>query len=150
MALFVVGVIAGVAVIPALLDPYSLYGRMVTELLTPLYSGVNNLLVKALGDGNYTFVEADVWMKSGISFALALLTLLVIGYLAWRNGRTYCNTICPVGTLLGYLSKLSFLKIQIDPSSCIQCGRCVRACKASCIDVKNQAIDYSRCVSCFN
>ncbi len=149
-ALFVVGIIAGVAVIPALLDPYSLYGRMVTELLSPLYSGVNNLLVKALGDGNYTFVEADVWMKSGISFMLALLTLLVIGYLAWRNGRTYCNTICPVGTLLGYLSKLSFLKIQIDPSSCIQCGRCVRACKASCIDVKNHAIDYSRCVSCFN
>lgn len=150
LAIFAVGIIAGIAVIPALLDPYSLYGRMVTELLSPLYNGVNNLFVKVSGEGSYTFVEADIWMKSGISFALALLTLLVIGYLAWRNGRTYCNTICPVGTLLGYLSKLSFLKIQIDPSTCTQCGRCVRACKASCIDVKNHAIDYSRCVSCFN
>ncbi len=150
LAIFIIGVIAGIGVIPALLDPYSLYGRMATELLSPLYSGLNNLLVKALGDGSYTFVEADIWMKSGISFALALLTLLVIGYLAWRSGRTYCNTICPVGTLLGYLSKLSFLKIQINPSSCIQCGRCVRDCKASCIDMKHHAIDYSRCVSCFN
>ena len=150
LVIFIIGVIAGIAVIPALLDPYSLYGRMVTELLSPLYNGVNNLLVKASGDRSYTFVTADIWMKSGISFALALLMLLVIGYLAWRNGRTYCNTICPVGTLLGYLSKLSFLKIQIDPSTCNQCGRCVRACKASCVDVRNHTVDYSRCVSCFN
>lgn len=150
LVIFVIGVIAGIGIIPALLDPYSMYGRMVTELLSPLYNGINNLMAKALGDGNYTFVEADIWMKSGVSFALALLTLLVIGYLAWRSGRTYCNTICPVGTLLGYLSKLSFLKIQINPSSCIQCGRCVRDCKASCIDMKHHAVDYSRCVSCFN
>lgn len=150
LVLFVIGVIAGIGIIPALLDPYSLYGRMVAELLSPLYSGVNNLFVKALGDGSYMFVDADIWMKSGVSFALALLTLFIIGYLAWRSGRTYCNTICPVGTLLGYLSKLSFLKIQIDPSGCIQCGRCVRDCKASCIDMKNHTIDYSRCVSCFN
>ncbi|MGI6572368.1 MAG: 4Fe-4S binding protein [Fermentimonas sp.] len=150
LTIFVIGLIAGIGVIPALLEPYSLYGRMVTELLSPLYSGVNNLFVKALGDGSYTFVDVDIWMKSGISFALALLTLLVIGYLAWRSGRTYCNTICPVGTLLGYLSKLSFLKIHIDPSTCTQCGRCVRTCKASCLDVKNHIVDYSRCVSCFN
>ncbi len=150
LVIFVIGVIAGIGVIPALLDPYSMYGRMVTELLSPLYNGINNLMAKALGDGNYTFEEADIWMKSGVSFALALLTLLVIGYLAWRSGRTYCNTICPVGTLLGYLSKLSFLKIQINPSNCIQCGRCVRDCKASCIDMKHHAVDYSRCVSCFN
>lgn len=150
LVLFVIGIIAGIGVIPALLDPYSMYGRMVAELLSPLYNGINNLIVKALGDGSYTFVETDIWMKSGVSFALALLTLLVIGYLAWRSGRTYCNTICPVGTLLGYLSKLSFLKIQIDPSTCIQCGRCVRDCKASCIDMKQHTIDYSRCVSCFN
>ncbi len=150
LVIFVIGVIAGIGIIPALLDPYSMYGRMVAELLSPLYNGINNLMAKALGDGNYTFVEADIWMKSGVSFALALLTLLVIGYLAWRSGRTYCNTICPVGTLLGYLSKLSFLKIQINPSSCIQCGRCVRDCKASCIDMKHHAVDYSRCASCFN
>lgn len=150
LAVFIIGIVAGIGIIPALLDPYSAYGRMVTELLAPIYNGANNQFAKALGEGSYTFAETDIWMKSGVSFALAILTLLIIGYLAWRSGRTYCNTFCPVGTILGYLSKLSFLKIQIDSSSCTKCGRCARDCKASCIDFKNHTVDYSRCVSCFN
>lgn len=150
LGIFVVATIVGIAVIPALLDPYAAYGRMVTELLAPIYGGINNLFVKALGESNYTFSSVDVWMKAGVTFGLAILTFLIIGYLAWRNGRTYCNTICPVGTILGYLSKFSFLKIQIDSSSCTKCGRCTRECKASCIDFKNHTVDYTRCVACFD
>src|SRR5690554_5339399 len=81
---------------------------------------------------------------------LASLSLLIIGLLAWRNGRTYCNTFCPVGTILGYISKFSIFKLQIDKTSCTTCGRCARDCKASCIDFKNHTIDYTRCVTCFN
>ncbi len=150
LGIFIVGIIAGIAIIPALLDPYAAYGRMVAELLAPVYNGVNNLFVNALGDSNYTFSTTEVWMKAGVSFGLAILTLFIIGYLAWRNGRTYCNTICPVGTIIGYLSKFSFLKIQIDPATCTKCGRCTRDCKASCIDFKNHMVDHSRCVACFD
>lgn len=74
----------------------------------------------------------------------------IIGYLAWRNGRTYCNTICPVGTLLGFLSEYSLFKPVFDQEKCNKCGLCARNCKAACIDAKNQQIDYSRCVSCMN
>lgn len=150
LSIFTVAVIAGIGMITALLDPYAAYGRMVTELLAPVYNGINNLFVSTLGDQNYTFSTVDVWMKAGVSFGLAILTMLVIGYLAWRNGRTYCNTICPVGTFLGYLSKFSFLKIQIDPATCTKCGRCTRDCKASCIDFKNHTVDHTRCVACFD
>ena len=89
-------------------------------------------------------------MKGLFSFILAVLTLLIVGYLAWRSGRTYCNTFCPVGTILGYLSKFSLLKIRIDPNTCTTCGRCTRDCKASCIDFKNHTVDYTRCVACYN
>lgn len=151
LAVFIVGIVAGIAAIPAILDPYGAYGRMVSELASPLYVGVNNLFAGiAERTESYAFYPREIWMKGLFSFVLALVTLLAIGYLAWRNGRTYCNTICPVGTILGYVSKFSLLKLQIDESSCTKCGRCARDCKAACIDFKNHDIDYTRCVTCFD
>ena len=83
-------------------------------------------------------------------FAVAALTFVILFVLAWRNGRTYCNTICPVGTVLGFLSRFSLLKINIDSEKCNACGLCSRRCKAACIDGKNHTVDYSRCVACFD
>lgn len=39
-------------------------------------------------------------MKSLPTFLVAAVTFVTLIVLAWRNGRTYCNTICPVGTVL--------------------------------------------------
>lgn len=70
--------------------------------------------------------------------------------MAWLGGRTYCNTVCPVGTILGYISKFALLRPEINTDTCNNCGRCARNCKASCIDPKAHKIDYTRCVACFD
>lgn len=75
---------------------------------------------------------------------------LTLAVLAWRNGRTYCNTVCPVGTVLGLLSRFSLFRITIDESKCNRCGLCSRKCKAACINGKEHRIDYSRCVTCMD
>ncbi len=134
-----------------LLDPYGAYGRMVTNLFRPGYLAGNNLLETIFTSfGNYTFYKVSIYTISVSSTIIALITLLVIGYLAWRGGRTYCNTICPVGTTLGFLSKYSLFRVQFVDEKCNMCGLCAMKCKASCIDSKNKQIDYSRCVTCFN
>lgn len=89
-------------------------------------------------------------MKSLPTLIIAAVTLVMIVVLAWRGGRTYCNTICPVGTVLGFLSKFSLLKPVIDTGKCNNCGLCARNCKASCINSKEHKIDYSRCVACMD
>lgn len=89
-------------------------------------------------------------MKGLSVLGVALLTFVVLSVLAWRNGRTYCNTICPVGTLLGFLSRYAWLKPVVDTSKCVNCNLCERNCKASCIHIKEHKIDYSRCVACMN
>lgn len=133
-----------------LLDPYSAYGRVATHLLKPVYAAANNLLELIFTHfGIYTFYKVEVAVLSIFSFAIALATFFAIGFLAWRHGRSFCNTICPVGTLLGFLSRFSIFKIRVNAEKCNGCALCSRSCKASCID-KNQAIDHSRCVSCFN
>ena len=151
LALFVAAIAAGIGSVVALLAPYSSYGRIAQNLLSPLYKWGNNLLAfVAEKVDSYAFYSTDVVIASLSTFAVAAVTLVVIGYLAWRSGRTYCNTICPVGTILGEISRFSLLKPVIDTEKCINCGKCARNCKASCIDAKNHTIDYTRCVVCMD
>ncbi|MBP3470652.1 MAG: 4Fe-4S binding protein [Paraprevotella sp.] len=151
LAVAVVAFVLGLNSVVALLAPYSAYGRIAQNLLSPLWLWGNNLLADlAERADSYAFYSVDVWVRSGVTFAIALLTLLIIGVLAWRNGRTYCNTICPVGTVLGCLAKYSLLKPVIDTTKCNSCGLCARNCKAACIDIKNHRIDYTRCVDCMD
>lgn len=134
-----------------LLDPYGAYGRIVTHLFRPAYLAGNNLLeIIFTSFNNFTFYKVSIYTLSIFSLVISLITLLIIGYLAWRNGRTWCNTICPVGTTLGFLSKYSFFRIRFVDEKCNMCGLCAMKCKAACIDSKNKQVDYSRCVTCFN
>ena len=151
LGVLVVALVAGFGSIAALIAPYSAYGRIASNLLAPVYQWGNNLLAAwAESADSYAFYNVDVWLKGGITLVVAIVTLVALFVLAFKNGRTYCNTICPVGTVLGFLSRFSYLKPVIDTSKCNGCGLCARNCKASCIDSKNHAIDYSRCVVCLD
>ena len=151
LAVFLIALIAGIGSLVALLAPYSSYGRIANNLFAPIYQWGNNLLAYfAERADSYAFYETTVWIKSLPTFIIALLTFIIIAVLAWRNGRTYCNTICPVGTVLGFLSRFALFRPAIDSSKCKDCSLCARQCKAVCIDFKNHQIDYSRCVACMD
>lgn len=151
LVLFVIALVAGLNALVALLAPYSAYGRMVQSLLAPVWQWGNNLLAWiAERQDSYAFVTKDVWLKSLPTLIVAAVTFVVVVVLAWRNGRTYCNTICPVGTTLSFFSRFAMFRPAIDKSKCKSCHACERKCKAACIDVDNHKIDYSRCVDCFD
>ncbi len=149
--MFAAALIAGIAPIVALLAPYSSFGRIASNLFAPLWQWGNNLLAYfAERMDSYAFYETEVWIKSMPTFVIAVATLIIIFVLARRGGRTYCNTVCPVGTILGVLAKYSLFKPVIDTSKCNGCGLCARNCKASCINAQAHAVDYSRCVACMD
>ena len=151
LGLFLIAFILGAHSFIALIAPYSAYGRIASNLIAPIYQWGNNLLAWiAERAGSYAFYSTEVWVKSVSTLAISALTLLLIGILAWKNGRTWCNTICPVGTILGFFSKRSIMAPVIDTEKCRNCGLCGKQCKASCIDTKEHKIDYSRCVSCMD
>ena len=149
LAIFIVALVAGVGTIVQLLAPYSAFGRIATNLLQPVYQAGNNVLASiAEHYDSYAFYQSEIWLRSGVSLIIAGVTLVTLGVLAWRNGRTYCNTICPVGTVLSFFSRFSFLKIHFDVEKCKNCSLCTKNCKASCIDYKTHTVDASRCVVC--
>jgi len=150
-ALFVIAIAVGLQPIVALLAPYSSYGRMVQGFLAPLWQWGNNLLATlAERADSYAFYSKEVWLRSLPTLLVAGATLIAIVWLAWKGGRTYCNSICPVGTILSFFSRFALLRPVIDADKCRNCRACERKCKASCISIADHSIDWSRCVDCFD
>ena len=151
LGIFVIALIAGIGSLAALLEPYSAFGRIASNLFAPVYAGINNLLAYiAERAESYAFYSTDIWIKSMPVFAIAVATFIIVALLAWKNGRTYCNTICPVGTVLGFFARFSWFKPVIDSSKCVNCKACEKNCKASAINIAGHTIDYSRCVACMD
>ena len=151
LALFIAGLVLGAHSIAVLIAPYSAYGRIAANLFAPLYQWGNNLLAWiAERADSYAFYSVDVWIRSTATFVISAVTFIIIGVLAWKHGRTWCNTICPVGTVLGFISRFSIFAPVIDTDKCRNCGLCGKQCKAACINMKEHSIDYSRCVSCMD
>lgn len=122
LGLFMVIFILGHASVACLIEPYSIFGRM-----------VNSITAKSL-------------MLASVS----LVTLAIIGLMVWKSGRLWCNSICPVGTILGIFSRNALVKPTIEDDKCVSCGLCAKGCRANCIDADTHKIDGSRCVMCFD
>ena len=106
-------------------DPYSLYRKIVLAVCRPAAIGLGSL-------------------------ALASVVALAISAVAWKRGRLLCNTACPVGGLLGLLSRNPIYRVDINTDKCIHCGKCEDVCKSCCIDLKDHVVDNSRCVMCMD
>lgn len=136
----------------ALLDPYSNFGRLAAILFRPVLTRANN-----------TAVDLTAWLGlpgperldlpatgAGLLVLLPAAFLVLLTVLTVLRGRLYCNTICPVGTVLGFVANRAVLRLRLDQSSCTKCTECLRHCKAQCIDLRAGTIDASRCVACYN
>lgn len=140
---FVLLMILGLGGIAALVAPYSAYGRIASMLLAPLAAWLTRL-VGAVG------WEVTAPVKAAVLLLVPVVTLLVVGVMSFFWGRLWCNTVCPVGSTLGLVSRFALVKPAFDPDKCNGCRKCERNCKAMCIDVANHHIDTSRCVDCMD
>lgn len=151
LVLVVIFLVFGSVVLVNLLDPYSNFGKIVSNLLRPIYYGVNNVGTFILEKFEiYTLYRVDTKSYNFYSMGYSFAFLGLVGYMSYKHGRLYCNTICPVGTLLGLISRYSLFKIKLDDSLCTSCGICGANCKSGCIDTEAKKIDFTRCVGCFN
>lgn len=141
----------GLPALAGVLDPYSAFGRIAATVFQPLAALLNNGLSLAEQSlGGATIAPAPLLQKGAASLLAAVATFLVIAVLAWKGGRVWCNTLCPVGALLGGRSRFALFRPRMRADRCVSCGRCAARCKANCIDAAGRHIDASRCVACFN
>lgn len=147
MILTIVALILGSTALLLWLDPYSNYGRMSENIFRPALIAINNT-----GASLFTTTFYHISYKTFVygSIAAGAVFFIVLAVMSALHGRLYCNTVCPVGTILGLVSKYSVFRIVIDKNACTHCHLCEFACKSQCIDSKNEKVDNSRCVQCYN
>lgn len=149
LTLVLVAFLIGFHFLVGLLDPYSVFGRVSVSLLKPVYLAANNILFEMWSDTG-SFYKASIYWLGITSTVIALVSLIIVFVMSWKRGRLYCNTVCPVGTFLGLISRFSIFKIYFDENKCTSCAICSTHCKSECIDFKNMTVDMSRCVACFD
>lgn len=141
----ILSIFLGISVITSLLDPYSIYGRFCLDILRPMWGWILNLKAWAVGSPQVKIASASL-----LGGLITILSIAVVAFFSVKNGRILCNTICPVGTTLSYVSRYSVFRIDINTDKCIQCRKCENVCKSSCIDLTDHVVDMSRCVVCFD
>lgn len=78
-----------------------------------------------------------------VSLFLAILILNAI------RPRLWCCYLCPLGALLGIVSKVSIIRHILDEEKCVSCQRCARVCLTGAIDSHhNYAVNTAECTAC--
>jgi MauM/NapG family ferredoxin protein len=79
------------------------------------------------------------------------LVVIFVGILALNaiRPRFWCRYVCPLGGLLGLVSRVSLLRRTVDQEKCNSCRRCARECPMNAIDSeKAYASDPAECTLC--
>ena len=113
---------------------------------------ISGLTFGVLIGGSALFIRyLDPYTIFGSAFGLSLFgiiaTILVLILVFFKN-RFFCTNICPVGAILGLISKLSLNKIYVDKNLCVSCGTCAGSCPSGCIDHNKKFINNEMCVKC--
>jgi polyferredoxin len=151
LAVVVVCFFTGLLIVPALLDPYSMYSTFVLNVLKPIWGWIcNGIAALGTATGWWTIESVSIITASLFGIVMSVVSLMGVAVAAWVLGRPFCNTLCPVGTVLGIVSARSLWHIDIDTDLCTNCRKCEHACKAQCINILDHVVDGSRCVNCFD
>jgi ferredoxin len=110
--------------------------------MQPVLDGVEGLLRgPVLPAGQAVFDQSDL-------IAGLLLSVLALNVFA---DRFWCRYLCPLGALLGLVSKVSFLRPVIG-SACNRCAQCVGVCRLDAIDTRQgyeiSTADCTVCLDC--
>ncbi|MBT3379812.1 MAG: 4Fe-4S dicluster domain-containing protein [Lentisphaerae bacterium] len=146
-------VLGGLGILNAL-APYSLFGRTMTNLGGPILElGRRGLSLACERLEIFQFSEPGTIPVVGGVLSITAIMLLGLCASSAARGRLYCNTLCPVGALLGLLSHVSRFRVRADRETCTACGLCARRCRTDAIQVAaagSVQVDQSSCVRCFD
>jgi polyferredoxin/Pyruvate/2-oxoacid:ferredoxin oxidoreductase delta subunit len=117
-----------------LLDPIALLHRSFTTAVLP---AVKMPLQSVLGTGR---LHQGAWLIGFMLVGLLVMNLV--------QPRFFCRVLCPLGALLGVISRFAWWRIERDPATCNDCNLCVLNCEGACDP--HGDLRKSECLVCFN
>ena len=146
------------------LDPFSLLVRSIGLAILPAINfGTRALLVplehshvhviKVFGTYASTALQSTVLDLRQAHFNQAIvfgLLFLLIIWASMRVTRFWCRSICPLGALLGVVSRWSVLGLHKVASSCDKCNRCLLDCQGGDDPIGGAPWRKAECLMCMN
>ena len=144
-------------------DPFSVlirsFGLVVSPMLNylaraifyPLLS-LDWPIVTAVVEPVFTFLRSHVlsfeqpYFYQGVFIGLIFLAIVLLNRL---RPRFWCRFLCPLGALLGLLSRFSFLRLVVDENKCTDCLACSRNCEGACEPQSTESWVRSECLPCW-
>jgi polyferredoxin/formate hydrogenlyase subunit 6/NADH:ubiquinone oxidoreductase subunit I len=117
-----------------LLDPIVFLYRAFTIGVLP----VANMPTQSLF-GDY-HMHANAWVVGSL--------FLFFVSMNWVIPRFFCRAVCPLGALLGVLSRYAFWRIDRDPDKCVNCDLCLQSCEGA--SDPHKQLRMAECFVCFN
>lgn len=149
---------------PSALDPLCLLSRGLIVSVFPAFHFLAARVLSAAMDSGlpaladpaaaaYGFLERRELVGEVLFFRTALstglfLTALLLANPAWP--RAWCRVLCPLGALLGLISRASPVRLSKDRPRCTSCGRCTLLCQGGSSPEGGAAWRKAECLLCLN
>jgi polyferredoxin len=146
-----------------IMDPISLLIRSLSVSIYPLFNlSVSALFDSIYGAGPEGMVEVSESIYSVLkdntlafkqpyylqSTFIGLLFLVIMGLNLYER-RFWCRYLCPLGALLGLLSRYSLLKRSVS-ERCNECGACASVCQSNSQPDRPGEWRPTECLYCWN
>ena len=146
------------------LDPFSLLVRSIGLSILPAFSVAVRAVLTPLEHSHVGAIKTTAEVVQAILSAVVLDSRqahfaqgLVLGILfaailfaSLRVTRFWCRSICPLGALLGAVSRWSVLGLHKNPESCNNCNRCLLHCQGGDDPIGGARWRKSECLMCMN
>ncbi len=110
------------------------------KFLNLLSYGAEVLVAPVFGYGHIAFQTG--WFIGAL--------FLVVVFLNRIKPRFWCRILCPLGALLGLISRVSVLKLEKDEFACTHCGKCTAGCQGAASPEPGETWQPAECILCFN
>lgn len=144
-------------------DPISLLIRSLSIGIYPVMNEAINSIIHALYDTDMrvfmtlsnslssffgkTFLSFhQPYFYQGIFISLLFIFILLLNL---YEKRFWCRYLCPLGALLGFLSRYSFINRNVS-DACISCGKCEKACPSAAYPQREVTWLKQECYYCWN
>ena len=146
------------------LDPFSFLTRSFSLSIFPAFNYIANASLKTAENSNLDFLQKvagglhAVLNATVLSFkqphfrqgaAIGVLFILILA-LNFRVSRFFCRALCPLGALLGVLSRWSILGLEKHTTACDNCNRCLLRCQGGDDPVGGAPWRKAECHLCLN